>query len=73
MREGVIEIARFLKKPLTERQLTGLCQYLDLKSFANNELTNFEIVAKGIGLAKPEQHFPRKDGLRLLHTSITIH
>ncbi|KAK4006023.1 hypothetical protein OUZ56_011150 [Daphnia magna] len=73
VREGVIEIARFLKKPLTERQLTGLCQYLDLKSFASNELTNFEIVAKGIGLAKPEQHFPRKDGLRLLHTSITIH
>lgn len=57
MREGTIKIAQFLKKQLTERQLTDLCHYLDLENFANNELTNFAMMAKGIGLAKPEQQF----------------
>ncbi|XP_046451193.1 luciferin sulfotransferase-like isoform X2 [Daphnia pulex] len=56
LREGVIQIAKFLKKQLTEKQLADVCQHLDLETFANNECINYEKMAKSIGLLeKPDQ------------------
>ena len=58
MREGVIQISKFLNKQLTEKQLTDICQHLNLDNLTNNEFINYEKLAKGIGLSvipEPDQ------------------
>jgi arsenate reductase-like glutaredoxin family protein len=62
VREGVITIAKFLKKKLTEKQLADICRHLSLENTANNESINYENLAKGMGLFgnKPDQLSLRK-------------
>ncbi len=60
MREEVVKVAKFLNKSITEKQLTDLCKHLNFDNFSKNEATNFEMMAKGIGLNNPQGHFIRK-------------
>jgi len=58
MREGVIKISKFLNKQLTAKQLTDICQHLNLDNLTRNEFINYEKMAKGIGLSvipEPDQ------------------
>jgi hypothetical protein len=68
MREGVIQISKFLNKKLTEKQLTDICQHLNLDNLTRNEFINYEKLAKGIGLSEiPE--IPETDQRSLLRIS----
>lgn len=58
MREGVIKISKFLNKQLTAKQLTDICQHLNLDNLTRNEFINYEKMAKGIGpsvIPEPDQ------------------
>jgi len=59
LRGGIVKIANFLGKSLTDQQLTKLTEHLGFDSMKKNSAVNNEI-GKEFGILKQQGHFIRK-------------